>query len=249
MKLYPVCLHSVTGASGGCLRVKSHPIAPPLNINIEISFPMELQPVYYDVNSSRPETSSHNHSLGIGNRVHQVPHKRPRLVKSCAICRNKKLKCDRLLPCHQCSKSGRAPQCYYGREDENIPQARATEESSLESGQRRRKIPSPTGFAEVRSHVGLPAILPPTPALENNESIGVIENLQNRVDKLEKLLSSHPELSAESSRQFSLGSKPGAGSLTNVGTLNVKGLRSRFHGLYQKHTLLNEVSLQPMLVL
>lgn len=249
MKLYLVCLHSATGASGGCLRAKSHPIAPPMNINIEISFPMELQPVYYDVNSSRPETSSPNHSLGIGNRVQQVPHKRPRLVKSCAICRNKKLKCDRLLPCHQCSKSGRAPQCYYGREDENIPQARATEESSLESGQRRRKIPSPTGFAEVRSHVGLPAILPPTPALENNESIGVIENLQNRVDKLEKLLSSHPELSAESSRQFSLGSKPGAGSLTNVGTLNVKGLRSRFQGLYQKHTLLNEVSLQPMLVL
>lgn len=237
-------MYSATGASGGCLRVQLHPIAPPLTTNIKISFPMELQPVYYDVNSARPGISSPSHSLGIGHGVHQVPQKRARLAKSCTICRNKKLKCDRLVPCHQCSKSGRAPLCNYDHEDQIAPQARVTEDLSLESGQRRRKIPSPTGFA-----AGLPAIVPPNPTLVHNDYTGVIENLQTRVDKLEKLLSSHLEVSAESSRQFSLGSKPGAGSLTNVGTLNVKGLRSRFHGLCQKLTLLNEVSLQPMLVL
>lgn len=203
---------------------------------------MELQPVYYDVHSSRPGTSSPNHSLGIEDRVHQVPHKRARLAKSCTSCRNKKLKCDRLLPCHQCSKSGRAPQCTYDREDENIPQARTTELSNLETDQRRRKIPSPTGIPEVQSHVGLPARVPPTPAVVSHVSIGVIENLQNRVSKLEQLLKNQPHLSAESSVQISLGAKQGAGSSTVFGTLNVKGSRSRFHGRYQKLTLLNEVS-------
>jgi hypothetical protein len=39
--------------------------------------------------------------------------KRPRPVISCLACRKKKLKCDRLLPCQQCLKGGRAQSCEY----------------------------------------------------------------------------------------------------------------------------------------
>ncbi len=203
---------------------------------------MELQPVYYDLTSTRSEKLTPDQSSGTGNGVHQVPHKRPRLAKSCTLCRNKKLKCDRLLPCHQCSKFGRARQCTYDREDENVPQARATEQSNLENDQRRRKIPSPTGLAEVQSHVGPPDRAPTALVAGNSESIGMIEHLHNRVYKLEQLIYNQPHILPESSRQLSLGAKQRAGSSMYSGTLDVKGSRSRFHGQYQKMTLLNEVS-------
>ena len=43
----------------------------------------------------------------------QIPQKRPRPVKSCLICRNKKLKCDKEQPCSACIKSRRAEDCTY----------------------------------------------------------------------------------------------------------------------------------------
>jgi len=43
----------------------------------------------------------------------QVPQKRPRPVKSCLICRNKKLKCDKEQPCSACIKSRRVEDCTY----------------------------------------------------------------------------------------------------------------------------------------
>jgi hypothetical protein len=39
--------------------------------------------------------------------------KRPRPVVSCLRCREKKLKCDRTLPCHNCTKSSRSSACTY----------------------------------------------------------------------------------------------------------------------------------------
>jgi hypothetical protein len=42
-----------------------------------------------------------------------TPHKRPRPVQSCIICRRQKIKCNRQQPCAQCSKCDRADQCVY----------------------------------------------------------------------------------------------------------------------------------------
>jgi Fungal Zn(2)-Cys(6) binuclear cluster domain len=42
-----------------------------------------------------------------------IPQKRPRPVKSCLSCRNRKLKCDREQPCSQCIRSRRGDLCAY----------------------------------------------------------------------------------------------------------------------------------------
>lgn len=41
------------------------------------------------------------------------PHKRSRVLLSCAPCRNSKLKCDRSQPCGQCTKKERPDACVY----------------------------------------------------------------------------------------------------------------------------------------
>jgi len=47
------------------------------------------------------------------NHTNTIPLKRPRPVKSCLSCRNRKLKCDREQPCSQCIRTNRAEQCEY----------------------------------------------------------------------------------------------------------------------------------------
>lgn len=47
------------------------------------------------------------------------PRKRPRPVLSCLVCKRKKLKCDRSLPCLQCSRLGRANECKFEDRDGN----------------------------------------------------------------------------------------------------------------------------------
>jgi hypothetical protein len=42
-----------------------------------------------------------------------APHKRNRIILSCAPCRASKLKCDRSQPCSQCAKRGTADSCQY----------------------------------------------------------------------------------------------------------------------------------------
>lgn len=52
--------------------------------------------------------------------------KRPRPVVSCLRCREKKLKCDRLLPCQNCTKTpGGSAECTYNHDPtKSIPKSR-----------------------------------------------------------------------------------------------------------------------------
>lgn len=142
--------------------------------------------------------------------------KRPRPVVSCLRCRDKKLKCDRLNPCQNCTKTGNG--CIF----ESAPPPKRNVHLAPESNGQ-----SP--------HASTNTIIPAT-----GPGIGIIEDLQQRMLKLEKLLAvkSAPTAIQPSWPERDLGT-------TNedppyLGTLVVKGERSRWHGMNDRITLLNQ---------
>ena len=196
----------------------------------------------HDFNSPGPEMPLSNQSTG--TKRSRRPQERPRPSKTCLWCRKKKLKCDRLVPCRQCIM--RNVQCIYDHEKHSSLGARIAEESDVEREQRRRKVPIPPLHREVRTHAGVPAEvpsrIPSTPEKGNRESTRLIENLQSQVNRLERLTANQSYITNEAPQLSSLYANHGDGPMTNSGTLNVKGSRSRFHGRNQRRSLLKEVS-------
>jgi Fungal Zn(2)-Cys(6) binuclear cluster domain len=146
--------------------------------------------------------------------------KRPRPVVSCLRCRDKKLKCDRLLPCESCTKAGCTSQCKY------------TDHQSNKSARTSPALLTPQSPVAVnKKHDGN----------HPSSGLGLIEDLRLRVSKLEEMLAlSTPSLvGAAASPRLNVS---GATSTGNVfGTLIVKGTRSRYHGQNDKITLLRQV--------
>lgn len=119
-----------------------------------------------------------------------VTNKRPRPVLSCLECRRKKLKCDRLLPCNQCNKSGHSAQCAYYNRRPSQAQALLTE-SEGEAPPRKRR----SGRAELGPPQRDPATSKLPDALDSKlPGHGVLEDLQARVAKIEGLLSGQSSL-------------------------------------------------------
>ncbi|KAJ5545837.1 hypothetical protein N7494_003422 [Penicillium frequentans] len=149
--------------------------------------------------------------------------KRPRPVVSCLRCREKKLKCDRVAPCQNCVKGGYEAECTYHQQPDAV-------DPHSQPKPKRAKI------AE--------AIEPGT--LWMGPSIGIIEDLQQRVLKLESLHAVGPHANnygpiRDASVQNSW-PRPeiSQSSSSYLGTLVVKGSRSRYHGQNDRITLLNQ---------
>jgi hypothetical protein len=56
--------------------------------------------------------------------------KQRRPILSCLECKRKKLKCDRNLPCQQCSRLGRAVGCQYDTQEAGSPQVEGVRNTS-----------------------------------------------------------------------------------------------------------------------
>ncbi|OXV09646.1 hypothetical protein Egran_02591 [Elaphomyces granulatus] len=162
------------------------------------------------------------------------PRKRPRPVISCLRCREKKLKCDRLSPCENCTKAGCPADCMYHQVasvSDSLAQARGIQLSGDST------IEQPLHY---RNGTGKGA-----------GGVGVVEDLQQRVTRLEELLAvrssasnltqikeAHPAFG--SSPQSSTASTQGATLPSFLGALVVKGPRTRYHGQNDRVTLLNQ---------
>lgn len=112
--------------------------------------------------------------------------KRSRPVISCLECRRKKLKCDRTQPCQQCVKIGRPSRCEYQTGQEPEPSADYQPGPLIK---RPRLAPSPrdnAGEGPPEPTEGRELPLPPPTATAMRP--GVIEDLQERVTRLEKAL-------------------------------------------------------------
>lgn len=181
----------------------------------------------------------------------QVPQKRPRPVLSCVECRRKKLKCDRLLPCEQCRKASQSAQCTYSTRQGPPSHAQHTDESESETGQRVKRKTTESK-AELRDSVssGFPVDTTPTTTTTTtaapvaNEKVGVLEDLQSRVDKLERLLfTGRTRILASAQDELSNPVEQSAHALLrHPGILSIKGSRSRYQGPNHKITLLYQVS-------
>jgi hypothetical protein len=110
-----------------------------------------------------------------------LPNKRPRPVLSCMECRRKKLKCDRLLPCNQCSKNGQSRHCcYYSRK----PSGQVSDESDGETRPKKKRAERTGSVAAPRCDVATPQ--PQRSPIHGG--MGVVEDLQARVARLEGML-------------------------------------------------------------
>lgn len=177
--------------------------------------------------------------------------KRPRPVKSCNSCRQKKLRCDRTCPCSQCVKSNRP--CKYANENES---GLGSEGSDVEAS------PRPAKRQHRPHHTYVEATAPPVPSHAaavhvglgigaSNESsrvgASVIEQFGARLERLEKLVLNNnaAAAAAHASEWGSLRTPYSSfggvtGAPTTIRSLSVKGnLRTRFFGQNSTRVLLN----------
>lgn len=171
--------------------------------------------------------------------------KRPRPVKSCNSCRQRKLRCDRTCPCSQCLKSNRP--CKYANENEPGPGSEGSDgEGSPRPVKRQHRPPPPYMDAPTpQAHSSAGGVGAGTSS-ERGASAGgtVLEQFGARLERLEKLvLSSSPPSHApqwSSVRDLYTNHSAVTGAPTTIRSLSVKGnLRTRFFGQNSTRVLLN----------
>ncbi|KAJ5820485.1 hypothetical protein N7474_006076 [Penicillium riverlandense] len=161
-----------------------------------------------------------------------LTRKRPRPVVSCLRCREKKLKCDRVAPCQNCIKAGCPAGCFYdpGAPFHSLSQAKRTRHD--DDIHRERDL---------------------QPGSRHGAAIGIIEDLQQRVIRLEEQLSivtqpaCLPGANSRSAFEHGRSSQQIGTSLTQssysapqAGTILVKGSRTRYQGQNSRLISLNQ---------
>lgn len=165
--------------------------------------------------------------------------KRPRPVKSCNSCRQRKLRCDRTCPCSQCLKSNRP--CKYATENDPGSEGSDGEASPRPAKRQYRPPPSyvdaptPTaqssaGFASLNGQV--------------RAGGSTVEQFGARLERLERIVLNNGSPSHAS--EYGAGRTPYSihtaitGAPTTIRGLSVKGnLRTRFFGQNSTRVLLN----------
>lgn len=184
----------------------------------------------HDNSSATGDLNHHGASTNGGGGAAAGPArsvKRPRPVKSCIECRNRKLKCDRLCPCSQCQKSHRT--CRYAADGDvnNLSDGM----SDVEIADRPPKKPCLPGNSEG------------TPKARDrviNVSAGVLDEYGARLERLEKIVLTGPR--SPSSKDYHSRAPPLASTSGTIRGLTVKdGLRTRLFGQNSTRVLLNLV--------
>lgn len=177
--------------------------------------------------------------------------KRPRPVKSCNSCRQRKLRCDRTCPCSQCLKSNRP--CKYANDDGIGGNA------SYSDGGSDVEASSPRPAKRVHRVVLPPqaqylpdTVLPSHAHVQNGQehrsasaSSSLLDAFGSRLERLERLMLSKgspgaAEWGPSSRAQADAGFTSVAGSPGKIRGLSVKGnLRTRLFGQNSTRVLLN----------
>jgi hypothetical protein len=184
-------------------------------------------------------------------QVPQPPRsvKRPRPVKSCTECRKRKLRCDRLLPCSQCQKSGRI--CKYAADNDSVnlsdasdddlaalptrPAKRSFQGTSTTSGGGGAGHPPPVPGSDASPPLLRPGEMGPGGVVA--AAAASVETLAGRLERLERVVIGGvpPDTDAAVWR------RPLEISPRTVRGLSVKngGSRTRLHGAGSPRVLLN----------
>ncbi|KAH8768884.1 hypothetical protein F5883DRAFT_417490 [Diaporthe sp. PMI_573] len=189
--------------------------------------------------------------------------KRPRPVKSCNSCRQRKLRCDRTCPCSQCQKSNRV--CKYANEHEVGPGSEGSDVEASPRPAKRQYRPAPPYPLDAPSPqlqagpgpmgLGLgPGAVAGLGGVGEQQPRGMpgsmLEQFGTRLERLEKFVfSSSPASTAGGAAHAPEWGQPRnpyaayaavMGSPTTIRSLSVKGnLRTRFFGQNSTRVLLN----------
>ena len=147
------------------------------------------------------------------------------------------------MPCVQCTKNDRALHCSYSEYPPGAPSSVATQDvSHLEDAGRARKYVR-SSMTEQQKETATPCSVSHT-TLMSVPKLGIIENLQNRVEKLEHQLKApapnlghirgHEPDEDDSTKRYTVSSR---------GVVRLKNSATRYHGQNQKVALLNHVSI------
>ncbi|KAI0136813.1 hypothetical protein BJ170DRAFT_589774 [Xylariales sp. AK1849] len=174
--------------------------------------------------SSAHDISNNNNSVTATGPGPQRSVKRPRPVKSCIECRNRKLRCDRLCPCSQCQKSHR--NCRYAADGDV---GNFSDGSDVETPERApKKNCTPVNHDLALRNYERPVDMPP----------GVSDDYGMRLDRLEKIILSNSK--SPSASDYTIRAAPLTSSSVTIRGLTVKGgLRTRFFGQNSTRVLLN----------
>lgn len=176
--------------------------------------------------------------------------KRPRPVKSCNSCRQRKLRCDRTCPCSQCNKSNRI--CKYANEHEP---GQLSEGSDVEASPRPAKRPHRPAPPYADVPPPQPHSTPGSVGVGGGGSVheqprgvpgSVLDYFGARLERLEKFVFNPSPASAGAAPEWGQSRAPYGpyatvtGSPTTIRSLSVKGnLRTRFFGQNETRVLLN----------
>ncbi len=156
------------------------------------------------------------------------PRKRPRPVISCLRCREKKLKCDRVSPCENCTRAGCAPNCVFLHGTPAASEPKRARSGSAATPEHN----APSGGSHGTGATGF----------------GLIEDLQQRLKRVEEMLNIGSEKAASVTRGLGLPVRTGKVGKRQVadtgrrypGTLVVKGTRTRYRGQNDRMALIQE---------
>jgi hypothetical protein len=167
----------------------------------------------------------------------QLARPRPRPVLSCLRCRRRKIKCDRSLPCKQCTLTGHDAQCTYNAQPKSGDMPQPQNLNRIHSTYYSADI-SATGAANLNGSIS---------SIDTESPPGVkadtLFDIQQRLQILEQLCTtySHNPINTsdhENDRKLSNESLPKADA-----ALSIKPSGARYHSQTYKKSLFHHVSL------
>jgi hypothetical protein len=163
------------------------------------------------------------------------PRPRPRPVLSCLRCRSRKIKCDRLVPCKQCTSTGHDRECSYNDRPKSEGDSRTV------NGSISRQGPTAASIMDVGNSNHQPAIAPPTTS-QGTTTLKTLVSLQERLQKLEQLCATQSHAPVKTSHRENVAIETSRSLLQVEGRMSIKTSGPRYHSESYKKSLLHHVS-------
>jgi Fungal Zn(2)-Cys(6) binuclear cluster domain len=168
-------------------------------------------------------------------RPFSQPRPRPRPVLSCLRCRSRKIKCDRLVPCKQCTLTGHDRECSYNARPRPDGGPRKV------NGSISRQDPTNASLADMgNSNPQAPIVLSTTS--QGSPELEALITLQQRLQKLEQLCATHSRTPVKTLNHENVGREMGHPVPKVDGRLSIKTSGPRYHSESYKKSLLHHVS-------
>jgi len=191
-------------------------------------------------NHSTQSSISHTEPSSI--QIHRtLSRPRPRPVLSCLRCRSRKIKCDRLLPCKQCTLTGHDRYCSYHLQ----PKAESSSSQS-HNGRTAVQVSVDSSTVETEDKNLVSAVI--RQSQNSLERVEDLLSLQQRIQTLERICRTHSSTPVNTSSVENGSNAEGSRAQYPKidAALSIKSSGPRYHSENYKKSLLHHVSWQPL---